>query len=318
MCSSATDSAIDSFHTAQEGSSICISYGIGAVWMQGCQMDEVTSRVSAPHPSKRHQHHAYKLHSMHHCSISGTPLQSTADVLLAGLSKAPESMLGKGAMPLRKPPPETPPACKRLCTRALSGQPVTPETQPRQSCRSALGKEAADAPPAASQPNEETVATPETPCSEPQRRRSGNPKLAQMAVLQTATRQAHSSSKKCGLPLIAHSGELLGELRAGENSPNRKAQVRTNIREVMLRMTRTHLRGQMPVYRFCRTQTHALLVKLNEGSISSPALQASVSQVRLAARAGLVQAPDQSAASRRRLSFFAQLRRPVQALHSPL
>ena len=47
-------------------------------------------------------------------------------------------------------------------------------------------------------------------------------------------------------------------------------------------------------------------------------MQAGTCQVRLAARAGHAPMPEQSAVSRRRLSFFAQLKRPVQVLHNPI
>ena len=245
-CSSATDSAIDSFHTAQEGTSVCISYENGAVWRHGCKMDEVTSRVSAPHPSKRHKQHAYTSSRLQHPST----LQSTTGASLARASNAPESMLGKAAMPLQNAPPETSPACKRLCTGALNSQPVTPETPLCQSCCTELGDKPTDAPSAPAQPNEETTATPATPCTQPQRRRSGNPKAAEVAVLQTVTRKAHISSIESSLPSVVHSEELLGELGAGVTSPNLRAQVHLDTREVMMRIALTDVRGQMSVYCF--------------------------------------------------------------------
>ena len=91
LSTSAADSTADSFHTAQEGSSVCINSGKGAVSMEDCKLDEVTSKVSVGHPSKKQKHHQASLQGLPPASISALPL--TKDTIPTAPSRAPSCVL---------------------------------------------------------------------------------------------------------------------------------------------------------------------------------------------------------------------------------
>ena len=225
MLSSAADSAVDSFYTAQEGSSVCISGDDGAVWMQDCKLDEVTSRSSAQRPSNRQKHHGNKTQRLPPSSISAPPLRLTKRDMSTAPSRAPICVLTSQHIPQRKPPPETPPACKRLCTRARASEPATPDIASCQRSFSAL--QPAALPPPAAQLSKQTSASPEVSSTQPHRQDTCHKEVRDVSILPTDTQQAHSSSMEYSLPSKLHSQELVAELSAGQTSPTAKPQVHT-------------------------------------------------------------------------------------------
>lgn len=325
LSTSAANSAIDSFHTAQEGSSICPFREDSAVWMQSCLMDEVTSRVSTQHPSNRQQHHANNLlQSLQPSSISVNPSQMTAGISTARPSKIPIRVPVK-RMPLRTPPPETTRACKRLCTRAAASEPGTPDISPRQLGSSADKIRSAAASTAAAQPDQGMPVSPEMSGTQPRWSESFDNEVRDVPMVHTEILHAPSISTVCSLPSGKHSKKQPGELDTGQTSPTVKAQV-----------------GKMPEYSHLAKSKYGgrrfsclALPGLHCSTIESlkacvcarlsaiqdmlsckgavMLLQAGGCQLRLAASAGQIKVPEKSAVSRRRLSFFAQLRRPAQA-----
>ena len=221
---SAADSAIDSFHTAQEGSSICVIQEAGAVWMHHCLMDEVTSRLSAQQPSKRQEHNPKRSLSLQPPSISADPSHATAGFSTARPSRSPVRMPVKHTH-LRTPPHKTTPACKRLCTRAVASEPGTPDISPRQSGFPADKLKPAAASTAVAAPDQETPVSPEKSGTQPQWSGSIDSKVRDVLMEHTDRQHAHSSSTACSLPLEKHSKKRPGELDTGQTSPIVKAQV---------------------------------------------------------------------------------------------
>ena len=224
LSTSAADSTVDSFHTAQEGSSVCIHGEKGALRMDDCKLDEVTSKVSSQHPSNKQKHHADTSQGVPPLSISASPLKKGAGPTAP--SRAPSCVLISKQLPLRKPSPETPPSRKRLCVGVLASQPATPDISPRQLSSSAIEVRPAAAP-AAAQLSQQTSARPEVSGSQPHRRGSCQVEIRDVPMLHTDTQHAYSSSMDCSLRSKVHPDELVAELTSGQTSPSAKPQVLT-------------------------------------------------------------------------------------------
>ncbi len=223
LSTSAADSTVDSFHTAQEGSSVCINGEKGAVWMEECKLDEVTSKVSAGSPLKKQKHHADSSQGLPAQSISALALKLTRGNIATALSRAPTCFLISKQVPLKKPSPETPSARKRLCVRVLASEPATPDISTRQLSASALEVKPAVAPTQLS--SQETSASPEVSGNQLHWRGSCQTDITKASALHRDMRQTHSSSTECSQPAKIHSQELPCELSAGQTSPTAKAQV---------------------------------------------------------------------------------------------
>ena len=224
MNSSAADSAIDSFYTAQEGSSVNIEYQDGAIKDESGQTGEVTSRFSTQQASKAQEQYAGSSQRAQPLSKDAAPKQIAARVAPRRPSRAPICMLSSKRIPLRRALPETQPSRKRICNGSLGSEPATPDICARQSQSTARREEPVKVLPAQSCLRQEASASPENPGTGSGRSGPCHTQGKDMSALHTATPPAARRNRDSSLLHRGDSGTF-SELNAGTASPTQTDEV---------------------------------------------------------------------------------------------
>ncbi len=218
MNSSAADSAIDSFYTAQEGSSFRIEYQDGAIKDESGQTEEVTSKFSTQQASKGQEQHPGSSQRGQPLSKDAAPRQIAAHVAPRRPSRAPICMLSSKRTPLRRALLETQPSRKRICNGSLGSEPATPDICARQSQSKARREEPVKALSAHSCLQQEASTSPEIPGTGSGRSGPCHTQGKDMSALHTVTPPAARRKKDSSQLQKGDSGNL-SELNAGIASP---------------------------------------------------------------------------------------------------
>jgi len=224
MTSSAADSAIDSFYTAQEGSSVRIDHQDGAIRDETDQTEEVTSKFSTQQASKTQEQHAGSSQRGQPLSKDAAPKQVAARVAPCRPNRGPICMLSSKRTPLRRALPETQPSRKHICHASLGSEPATPDICARQSHSSARKEEPVKALPAQSCLHQEASTSPEDPGSGSGRSGPCHTQGKDMSALHTVT---PPGARRNTDPSLLHRGDSgnLSELNAGTASPTQTDEV---------------------------------------------------------------------------------------------